>query len=483
MVDISSKEREDKSSAETLRAVMIAGTGSGVGKTSVSLGLMSALKKKGLRVQPFKVGPDYIDPGFHEYVTDTGSYNLDSWLIPSGQLRHLWQQKNAEAEISVVEGVMGLFDGASPRTDRGSSAEIAKMLDIPVLLIIDTGGMARSAAAMAKGYSEFSSELNLAGVIANRVGSQSHFELIAEALESETDLECVGYLPKNIDVELPERHLGLIPAGELKELERAATVLGDMVAENLSLDSILNLAEEADNFTKPEEEKNSGPAASLTAKNSGNLQLPGQNLKIGVARDEAFSFHYRANFDLLRELGCELVEFSPLQDEKLPAGLDGLYMAGGFPEVFAEELSCNRKFRENLKQRLEQGLPCFAECGGFMYLMEEICSRGGDCFTMVEYFSGRTVMTDSLQNFGYVNIDLSDGLKLRGHEFHYSRLEESGSLPFQGRVKRQRSGEARPGMAVKENVLAGYPHLHFFGNQKFVARWLNLCAGEINSWL
>ncbi len=480
------------------RAIMIAAPESGAGKTSISLGLMAAFKDQGRAVQPFKVGPDYIDPGFHRHVCSRPSHNLDSWLISPSYLRYLWTHKIRDADIAIVEGVMGLYDGAGPDTNRGSSAEIAEMLDIPVLLVIDAGGMARSAAALVSGYSQFSRDINLAGVIANRVGSRGHYELVAEAVEKETGIPCVGYLPRDLPVDIPERHLGLVPAAEIERLEESLDRLGREVSEKFQLNKIMQLSEEAGLSTKDDirEQDKEKPAAevrkglkflsysrSSQSRSESTAGKPGRGLRIGVARDEAFSFHYQANLDLLIELGCELIEFSPLADKKLETDLDGIYLAGGFPEVFAEELSANKSFRRHLKEELNSGLVCFAECGGFMYLLAEICSEAGECQSMVGYFPGRAVMTDSLQNFGYVEVDLPGNPGLRGHEFHYSRLEGAEGLPFRGKIKQQRRGEERQGMAVKNNVLAGYPHLHFYSNPEFLAHWLNLCAGEVNSWL
>ncbi len=473
-----------------LRAIMIAAPESGAGKTSISLGLMGAFKEQNKIVQPFKVGPDYIDPGFHRFVCDRPSHNLDSWLISSSYLRYIWAHKNKEADIAIVEGVMGFYDGAGPLTNKGSSAEIAEMLDIPVLLVIDAGGMARSAAALVAGYSQFSSDVNLAGVIVNKAGSRGHYELVAEAVEAETGIPCVGYLPRDLPVELPERHLGLVPAGEINQLEESLERLSQEVSEKFQLEKILELAGQTDDIQEQDKEK---PAAAVRkqldfttdsqSSRKGDRKDAQKALRIGVARDEAFSFHYQANLDMLTDLGCELVEFSPLNAEKLPPDLDGIYLAGGFPEVFAEELAANKKFRQNLLQQLNSGLVCFAECGGFMYLLSEICSEAGECYPMVGYYPGKAVMTDSLQNFGYVEVDLPGKQRLRGHEFHYSRLEKAGDLPYRGTIRSQRRGNERQGMVVSNNVLAGYPHLHFYSNPEFVANWLNLCAGEVNSWL
>lgn len=460
-----------------MQAVMVAGTDSGVGKTTISLGLMAALKQKRFLVNPFKVGPDYIDPGFHRLACERPSHNLDSWLLSPENLKYLWQKANSNDGIAVVEGVMGFYDGVSAINDQGSSAEIASLLNIPVLLVIDGSGMARSAAALVQGYKNFNSDVNLAGVIVNKVGSEGHFDLISQAIEKETGLPTVGYLKKGLDFELPSRHLGLVPAAEIPAIKEKIASLGQKIKDNFQLSKIRNISSEAGEVSLPENFARPLNDINISTKGTGK-----NNLRIGIARDKAFSFYYQANLDLLKEAGCELVEFSPLKDKCLPDNLSGIYLAGGFPEEFARELEENRSFKEDLKSKLQNGLPAFAECGGFMYLLEKVYITETEYYQMTGFLPASSIMTERLQNFGYLTIDFSWGLKIKGHEFHYSKLINDDKLTYGAELEYARRKICRSGFVIKNNLLAGYPHLHFYSNPEFVNTWLKLCQGEISSW-
>src|SRR5215472_5077330 len=329
-------------SAVPLSALVVAGTHSGVGKTTVSVGLMAALRRRGLLVQPFKVGPDFIDPLHHSHATGRPPRNLDGWMLTPEVNRRRFARATADADVAVVEGVMGLYDGSEGRSDRGSTAEMAKLLELPVVLVIDASAMARSAAALVHGFVDFDRELKVAGVVLNRVGGAGHARIIEEALGDAVPI--VGALPSAADLVVPERHLGLhLPhEARLEYVDRAA----DLVARHLDLDLLLSLG------------RLGRPADQLAA--------PGvipASVRIAVARDEAFCFYYEDNLELLGEAGAVLVEFSPIRDP-LPPDVDGLYIGGGYPELHARPLSRNEGTRSAIREFAASGGPVYAECGG-----------------------------------------------------------------------------------------------------------------------
>ncbi len=451
--------------------IVLAGAHSGVGKTSISAGLMAALTKKGLAVQPYKVGPDYIDPAFHTFVTGRQSRNLDSWMLSEATVRSLFlAQAPAPTEgLSVVEGVMGLFDGHR-EAGLGSTAHVAQVLSAPVVLVINGAALARSAAALVHGYNTFQRGFRLAGVIVNLVSGPSHYQLLKEYIEKEAGVPCFGYLEKNPELALESRHLGLVPSVEVADLEIRLNLLARSASATLDLEGLLTLAASAPDMEEPSAQYR---------------PLPGPPVRLGLARDRAFNFYYQDNLDLLTQMGAELVPFSPLSDPHLPPDLDGLYIGGGFPEVFAAELAANESLRAEIREALERDLPAYAECGGLMYLGQRIVDQDGHKHWMVGFFPHQSSLTPRLQNFGYVTVTFDRdtplgpaGTVIRAHEFHHSRLEGEAldsRLPDHVATIRKSAARSWTGGLTRRNVLAAYPHLHFHANPALASHFLNQC--------
>ncbi|RAK10577.1 cobyrinic acid a,c-diamide synthase [Halanaerobium saccharolyticum] len=447
------------------KKIVIAGSRSGVGKTTLALGLMAALKKQGLKVQPFKVGPDYIDPGFHTLICGRNSYNLDSYFLGAAGVRRTFLQNSQQADISLVEGVMGLFDGKG-KDSVSSTAEIAKTIKAPVILVIDARKVAQSAAAVVYGYKNYDPDLNLKGVIINNVSSPHHFKLLKEAVEAKmSDLKILGYLPKNQDLELPERHLGLVPVTESRELEIYIQKLTELMEEYIDLEGIIEISESDDLI-----EIDSAADFSSGFKD----KIKKAKIKIAVALDQAFNFYYQANLELLKAAGAEIIEISPLNDSQLPE-VDAAYFGGGFPESFLEELALNKEFKNDLKEKISEGLPIYAECGGLMYLSSQVKDFEGNIYQMLDLIPAEIEMTSKLQEMGYREIEasadnllLNKGEKARGHVFHYSKISK-----IEANVKRKYSyRKIREGYSTLENILASYVHLHFASNPEMVNNFL-----------
>lgn len=447
------------------RRVVIAGTGSGVGKTTLTIGIMAALKQKGFVVQGFKCGPDYIDPSYHTAVTNRPSRNLDSWMTSPNHVIEILQRGSAGADISIIEGVMGFYDGKDPRSNRGSTAEISMLTNSPVILVVNCQSMARSAAAIVKGFQTLDSNVKIAGVIANKVGSAGHYKLVKTAIEQECEVPVIGYLQRENDIEIPERHLGLIPSIERGELDPFFNQLSTLVSETIDIDLLYELA-----YTSQLEKT----GTSLFA------QKEKRNIRIAVASDAAFNFYYQENFELLEAYGAECIYFSPLKGEKVPENIDGLYLGGGFPEEFAHELAEEVDVRNSIKSAVESGIPTLAECGGFMYLTESLETTDGKEFPMAGVIPGKVKMHDKRVALGYREIKgteenylLSDGLIARGHEFHYSTFQTNDVVKPAYITKGMR-GEKEEGY-VKDNLIAGYTHFHFASCPELLNNWLNKC--------
>jgi len=450
-----------------MKAVLIAGVQSGTGKTTVSMAVMRCLRNKGKNVAPFKVGPDYIDPKFHRFITGNYSYNLDSWMLDENTLRYLFHKNSIGKDIAVIEGVMGLYDGIGTDST-GSSAHVAKLLGVPVILVLDASGMSGSAAAMVMGYCDYDRELDLRGVIFNRVSGESHYSLLKTAVERDTGIKCLGYLAKNDELKLESRHLGLVPVEELDEFEKQAQALSLSAAGTIDIDGIEEIS-----------------VISVQPKDIKEKSIPGdmgKGLRIGIAMDEAFNFYYRDNLDLMQESGIDLVEFSPLKSGKLPEDVDGLYIGGGFPEIFAEKIAVNKSLRNEIKQRAEKGMPVYAECGGLMYLCSGMIPEDGRIYPAVDFFKCRTRMTKKLQRFGYVEVEYK-GILTKAHEFHHTVLEDVDESQFEYAFKvrkKNRGKEWKCGLSRK-NVLAGYPHVHFYSNPEFYRGIISLFRKGLNN--
>ncbi|RJQ27911.1 MAG: cobyrinate a,c-diamide synthase [Peptococcaceae bacterium] len=458
-----------------LPRLMIAGASSGAGKTTVATAIMFSLARRGYRVQPYKAGPDYIDPGYHTAATGRICRNLDTWLLDEGAVRELFIRSAVRADLSIVEGVMGLYDGIGS-TSEASSAHIARILRMPVLLVLNVQSMACSAAAVVLGYQQMDPLVRLAGVVLNRVGSERHYRLVKEAVEDRCRVPVVGYVPRETEVNLPERHLGLLPTAEKGELAEYLAALAVTVGEGLDLEQVLDIARRADPL-------------SVTEGNIFSSSPAGPEVRIGIARDEAFNFYYQDGLDLLAHLGAELVPFSPLRDRCLPENVAGLYIGGGFPEMFLEAMAENRAFRSSLKEAVSCGLPVYAECGGLMYLSEAIVDFAGREYPAAGVIPGRCRMGKKRAALGYVtarvlndNVLAPAGALLRGHEFHYSVREEPDVPGFRRAYRLEKAmGTAGAGDGlVRGNLLASYVHLHLAGYPRFAARFLANCsAGKL----
>jgi cobyrinic acid a,c-diamide synthase len=468
-------------------ALVIAGTHSGVGKTTVSIALMAAMRRRGVRVQPFKVGPDFIDPTLHRRAAGRVSRNLDGWMLTREANVSTFARSSDGADIAVIEGVMGLFDGRDGATEAGSTAEMAKLLGAPVVLVIDASAMARSAAALVHGYECFDSQLDVAGVVFNRVAGEGHFAFLREAVEATCRARVIGWLAYAESVRLPERHLGLVMADEVFTQERL-DAMADWVGAGLDTDALFNLARKTARagISAADIIPRQGNLGGLRdAKNRAPVERPGlkRRPRIGVARDRAFCFYYQDNLDLLGSFGAQIVEFSPVADARLPDGLDGLYFGGGYPELHAAALAANESMRLEVARFAGGGAPVYAECGGLMYLTEAIVDAEGRSYPMVGVFPTRARMQPRLAALGYAEVEGTDEAgwlrpneRARGHEFRYSVIDE---MP--GRVSRRylvstRAGERREGFAVG-STLASYVHLHFGSCPLVPARFVGACAG------
>jgi cobyrinic acid a,c-diamide synthase len=453
--------------------LLVGGASSGVGKTTFTVGLCRALMRRGLGVSVFKCGPDYLDPTYHRIASGHPVHNLDSWLMRPEALEATFVRH--AGDISLIEGVMGLFDGASPTELVGSSAEIAQLLRAPIVLVCDASGMARSVAALAHGFETFEPGVSLAALICNRVGSKGHLELLRRAC---TRTPVLGGLPKNAAPSFPERHLGLQSAREL-ELEPSIEAWADQVEENCDVPALIDLARSALPLASP-------PAPSRAAR---------RRCRIAVAEDDAFHFYYEANLHLLEQAGAELVRFSPLHDAALgdiANPIDGVYIGGGYPELHAAKLAANTSMLCSLRQLAASGTPFYAECGGLMYLSTAIMGRDGSRHAMLGLIDGTASMTDRLQALGYVDVQTQidtplgpAGTRFRGHQFRYSRFD-SALTPTAYTLVAARNGLASPEGYVAGNVLASYVHAHWASNpqlaEAFVARCEQTCPRTEPPW-
>jgi len=440
-----------------MKGFVIAGTHSGVGKTTISLGLMRALKNRGLRVAPFKVGPDYIDPMFHKIAAGENSYNLDRILMGDDGVKRCFASHSKNHEISVVEGVMGLFDGSNFELDNGSSAHMARSLGLPVILIVDAHGMAASALAHIQGYLEFDPRVNIAGLVLNRVSSKGLFEYLKEPIESRLGLPCIGYLEKDAAIVLESRHLGLIPVDELEGFEKQL----DRIAEKIEV-----------NFDW-EQFENAMATLELESTSPLPVKSIAEGLRIGIAKDEAFNFYYQENLDLVESWGGVWVPCSPLKDQGLPPEIDALYLGGGFPEIFAEKLMQNKAFVQDLRKRVADGLPVYAECGGYIYLSQSIKQLDGQVMPMAGILPGEAQMTKRLQHFGYISCNWGKGI-MPGHEFHRSKIVNQEPVDQKHHVSLLRKPDEQWKCGERQgNVLAGYPHLHFANHPELLIEMIH----------
>ncbi len=443
----------------------VAGTHSGCGKTTVSLGLMSALVMRGLSVQAFKVGPDFIDPGHHRRITGRDSHNLDGWMMSREMNHDIFERYSRNSDVVVVEGVMGLFDGFSGRDESGSTAQMAKWLRLPTIIVVDAQAMARSAAAVTLGFSSFDQDLPLKGIIFNNVGSKVHRDILSEAMEDFPQIPVIGYLPRETELEIPSRHLGLVTDEDFKADAQRTEGLGRWIEDNLDLNSLIK---ELDENAKQD---------------NVSSVFPEPDLRIGIAKDEAFCFYYPENLRLIRMAGSELVPFSPLRSDHLPENISGLIIGGGYPELHCSALSKNTGLLAEIRDFGLAGKPIYAECGGFMYLMKEICDFGGTVYPMVGIFNMVAQMEEGLRALGYREIITESesilgpaASTVRGHEYHYSKINKEDTLHDRTYIMKDRMGmrNTKEGFRRKR-VLGSYVHLHWSSNPKVAEYFVGYC--------
>jgi cobyrinic acid a,c-diamide synthase len=445
--------------------LVIGGAASGIGKTSITVGLTRALRARGLKVAVFKCGPDYLDPTYHVRAAGRACHNLDSWMMGRPAVLGTFGRACADVDIALIEGMMGLFDGASPVHEEGSTAEIAKWLSAPVLLVVDAAGIARTLAAIVYGFTEFDRGLRIAGVLCNRLGSQGHLELLRESVRQPPVL---GGLLIDQSLAFPERHLGLRIADESTVPDSTLDRLGEAIRQWCNLTAII----EAGNAAPP-----------IECELSVTKQIvPAPTCKIGIALDEAFHFYYEYNLALLRSLGAELVYFSPISDQILP-DVDGIYLGGGYPELHAAALAANRSMRNQIAGFAAAGGPVYGECGGLMYLSSGITDVNGRYFPMAGVIPGQTVMHDRLQALGYVEVETETesvigpaGTRFRGHQFRYSELHPQQDLKRVYRMTRHYDGGVLPEGFGLKNVLASYVHAHWASDPAIGERLVEACT-------
>ncbi len=460
--------------------LVIAGTHSGVGKTTLTAGLIAALRRRGLVVQPFKVGPDYIDPTYHALSAGRPCRNLDTWMLSSEQVQALFSHATQDSDLALIEGVMGLYDGAEYDSEAGSTAEVAKLLASPVVLVLDCRSMARSAGAVALGYRRFDPDLPLVGFIANRVGSESHGKGVAAAIERAAGLPVLGWLPRDGSLNIPERHLGLVPTAEPGRWADFIEAAAARVERHLDIERLLELAgwqSAAASFCSESVERGRAPVSSLAGKHPPPV--------IAVARDEAFSFTYPDNLDLLEAAGARLAYFSPLHDAELPPGTGGVLLSGGFPELYAGPLAANVAMRESIRRAYARGLPIYAECGGLMYLTEILVDLEGREHEMIGLLPGRSRMSGRL-TLGYRLAEaagdswlLARGETVRGHEFHFSLWEaRPADLPPAYWIRPRNGGETPQAEGARlDHLWASYVHLHFWHKPELATRFVAAALG------
>ena len=437
-----------------MKGFLIAGTNSGIGKTTVSMGLMSCFEN----VSPFKVGPDYIDGKFHEFVTGNKSYNLDYFLMEEEGVKESFLKHTKS--FAIIEGVMGLYDGIDNSFDNGSSAHIARILNLPVILVVDAKGKSTSIAAQVMGYQNFDKRVNIIGVIINKVSSEKTYEILKEAIEKYCNIKCFGYISNINEISVSSRHLGLTQAEEILNLKEKIEILKESIKKTVNLEEIyksveFNLDYKLKNIFLPLKDKY-------------------KNLKIGIAKDNAFSFYYNDNIEFLENMGIEIEYFSPINDKKIPQDIDMLYFGGGYPENYAEELSKNIDMLNSIREFYNKDGVIYGECGGFIYLSKKLVTLDGKEFTFVNLNENIIEMKNKLDisRFGYIKIKYKENLFGKGHEFHYSKIRSEGNDEKEFQIEKPNGKKWECGFSSK-NLLCGYPHIHFFTSQNIIFDLLN----------
>jgi len=443
--------------------IVIGGTHSNVGKTTLVCAIARHFKNCGKKVRIFKCGPDYLDPTYHQRASGISSVNLDSWMMGKDAVKSTFYNATIGYDLAIIEGVMGLFDGVSPTSETGSTAEIAKVLGAPVILVCDSSGMSRSIAALASGFKNFDPDLNFSGVICNRVGSLRHFQLLKDALG---DIPTFGGLGKG-DQLFPGRHLGLTTASRDLVPEELFDYWEKKASEMIDFDSILKTAND---FVPIEIIKDQKP-------------IEKTNCKIAYAKDAAFHFYYEENLNLLKSYGAELIPFSPLEDAKIPEGADGILIGGGYPEIHGEKLSNNKSMKESIIKFAQKGGPIYGECGGLMYLTMGIQTSEGTYFEMLGLLPGKAVMEKKLKALGYVEVETKKptvlgpkGMRFRGHQFRYSTLVEDENTELSYSLRKRRNREVTKEGYINKNILGSYVHAHWGSNKKLPESFVKNCV-------
>lgn len=438
--------------------LILAGTNSGCGKTTMVCALLQALVNRGLKTGAFKCGPDYIDPMFHSRIIGAKSANLDLHFFSPNTLRYLLAKNGADRDISIIEGVMGYYDGAGLTTTKGSTYEVAQVTDSPVVLVVGAKGASLSVLATIQGFLDFYPNSHIKGVILNQCTAMTYAALSVE-IEKRFQIKAFGFLPSLPACALESRHLGLVTAAEVKNLKEKMRILAQQAEKTLNIDGLIGLANSA-----------------MPVEYQPVLLPPKESVRIAVARDKAFCFYYEDSLEALSDMGAELIPFSPLTDKTLPDNIHGLYLGGGYPELYLEQLGANTEMQQSIRQAMEKGLPCIAECGGFMYLTKSIAG-----VPMVGALEGECFNTGKLTRFGYVtlqakkdNLLCKAGDEIAAHEFHHWDC----TAPGDGFTARKPTGKQWDCAVSTKTLYAGYPHFHFYSNPAFAEGFIDTCIKE-----
>ena len=456
-----------------LRRIMIAAPKSGSGKTTVTCALLQLLKERGQQVFSYKCGPDYIDPMFHKTVLQVPSKNLDTLFTDPETTRRLFLKGRDSHDMAVLEGVMGLFDGLGGIREEGSSYHLAQVTKTPIILVINGKGMGRSLAALICGFMEYDKDHLIKGVILNRM-SKSYFSILKPVIEDELGIAVLGYLPDNAALHVKSRHLGLQKPDELPEIQETLKAAAVELEKTLDMERLMAIADGAEEL----EAVNAGAAADSCGNDKAACTHMDRPV-IAVARDEAFCFYYEDNLHMLEEYGAELRYFSPIHDTHLPKECSGLLLGGGYPELYAAELSSNKSMMESIKTAMQNGLPAVAECGGFMYLHIAIEDQNGAEYEMVGFLPGRCAYTGKLVRFGYIELEensghfLKSGERIRAHEFHYFDSTDNGDGCT---ARKPVTGRAYPCVVTGETYWLGFPHLYYPSNPDFAERFVSMAG-------
>ena len=463
---------------------IIAGTSRQCGKTTTAMGLMAALKKRGLVVQGYKVGPDLADPILHAHITSRAAINLDSWTMGPKRIRYIFSRHAelpGDADMLVIEGAQGLYDGEG-MTSQGSTADVAKIINRPIVLIFDVKECALSAAAMIRGFLDFDREVPIKAVIFNNVNSQEEYSIMKDAIEKHTGIDVIGYLPTREKYSFEDKSIGLITDKDAEEINKKLNELVIQIEQTVNVDALLELAQGWDTDTSGND-----VVKAHVEKIRQDYALADASIRIGVAWDKAFCYYYQDNFDLLADLGVEIVKFSPLRDD-LPKNLNGLYFGGGYPEIYAHGLERNQQLREDIKAFVEAGGPVYAECGGLMYLCSRLLDYNGFGFDMAGVLNMEVRMRPNHHSFGYVDIELrrrnilgSKGQRTKGYEYHHCEAGDvrDDNVEMTFKVFKDRATTLRqwPDGYQYKNLLAAFPHTHFYTNLNLLGQYLKNCAG------